>query len=615
MKRTRHALGYTPVAYESWGARRRAAWDALTTEYGPSHADAYYHEFLPPGEKVSPAPSARTLPALIPLLAGPQSQGGEWSARELASFSKLLLEHPEKVSANLWGLLSMHLPGRTGSQCQERYEKLKSTGRLPVPGQAHPIASPAATECDASCSTDAMRPSSSVLPTPVTERLPGPLVDDKSEPTGAIASLESPVPALRYSPPLGASAISAASSTGYRPSRLSAGSSSAAPAAKAPAVKGGSAKPPLPVPKAVGATAKGCKWTRVAVLLRGSAGDSRSDDGDLPVHRCAADRDGSDEVAARAAKRRSHAPRPVGAAPGAEGPSPAMPHVQGGMASSRPLDVANACATAPAAGSALSAMALSTGLVRSAAVKSIPVKKNARPGDVIPTPTLPLPFVAVPAARSEVSCVGASGCLSPATAMATQAAALGELRARRQRLRSTFEVQVMREVGPVLNGYPTHLLPPSIHSLAAAIATYHAAHRSMPPEIGTSLGEIVHGAAHPVHGTAHPARPTGDANASSSTAAWACGGGEGAAASPSWAAALGDGVHARIASLLAAYEAGREELEQRERLQEHAMNAMAQWEAAGRPTGASGALPVFGQYAEPPISSRSAQLQAPQGLM
>ena len=108
---------WQPAAYATWTEARRAAWDDL-----PSSTDAYYHSFLPPGEK----------PAT-----------GEWAAREMASFMTLLQEHPEKVEKGLWGLFSLHQPGRTGSQCQARYEKLKAARQLPPPlirGEERPAA-------------------------------------------------------------------------------------------------------------------------------------------------------------------------------------------------------------------------------------------------------------------------------------------------------------------------------------------------------------------------------------------------------------------------------------------------------------------------------------------
>ena len=82
---------------------RREAWDAL-----PSSPNEYYHSFLPPGEK----PAA----------------GADWSAKELNNFELLLAEHPEKVASGKWGLLSIHHPGRTGAQCQARYERLVREG-------------------------------------------------------------------------------------------------------------------------------------------------------------------------------------------------------------------------------------------------------------------------------------------------------------------------------------------------------------------------------------------------------------------------------------------------------------------------------------------------------
>ena len=92
-------LAQRPSAYEGWPEARRAAWDAL-----PEQTDEYYFRYLPPHENASPSE--------------------EWSAKETASFQRLLREHPEKVAEGKWGLLSMHHPGRTGAECKARYERL-----------------------------------------------------------------------------------------------------------------------------------------------------------------------------------------------------------------------------------------------------------------------------------------------------------------------------------------------------------------------------------------------------------------------------------------------------------------------------------------------------------
>ena len=90
-----HSLFLT--ALDGWSAPRKAAWDAMNGG-GRAEVEQYYFHYLPPNEK----------PGLA----------GEWNARETTSFERLLDEHPEKLKDELWGLLSMHVPGRTGAQCK-----------------------------------------------------------------------------------------------------------------------------------------------------------------------------------------------------------------------------------------------------------------------------------------------------------------------------------------------------------------------------------------------------------------------------------------------------------------------------------------------------------------
>tara|TARA_B100000524_G_scaffold302891_1_gene177735 strand:- start:709 stop:2298 length:1590 start_codon:yes stop_codon:yes gene_type:complete len=93
-------LFWTPDAFKGWVKERQLAWMAL-----PQHPDAYYHNYLMPGEVM------RTF---------------EWTSEELGRFEHVLREHPGKVSCNAWGLLSLHIPGRTGAQCAMQYERITS---------------------------------------------------------------------------------------------------------------------------------------------------------------------------------------------------------------------------------------------------------------------------------------------------------------------------------------------------------------------------------------------------------------------------------------------------------------------------------------------------------
>ena len=63
-----------------------------------------------------------------------------------------------------------------------------------------------------------------------------------------------------------------------------------------------------------------------------------------------------------------------------------------------------------------------------------------------------------------------------------------------------------------------------------------------------------------------------------------------------------EGLRRRVIGLVSSYETSRADLLEKERLQQHALSRMLEWEAAGRPGGEGGVLPVFPQYAEPTIS-------------
>ena len=91
--------------------------------------DGYYFSYLAPDER----------PAT-----------GDWTSSEIDELRHVAGEHVEKVHSGAWGLLSMHLPGRTGAQCKVAYEAVRAAGAprggaTPV-GRAGRAASSRATE-------------------------------------------------------------------------------------------------------------------------------------------------------------------------------------------------------------------------------------------------------------------------------------------------------------------------------------------------------------------------------------------------------------------------------------------------------------------------------------
>ena len=194
-------LVHNPPEYASWKDARRAAWDELALS-----PDAYYFAYLSPGER---------------------AESGPWQSAEASRFERLLEEHTEKVGAGAWGLLSLHMTGRTGGQCKLRYEKIKKAG-YSSPGRArgrarrrvlerHVKRGPVLDSATAAASTeppaelqasqpphqlDLSRPLTAPtpdLPPPV----PSPATGQFAGATGGPSRGDSPVPSLVYTPRVG----------------------------------------------------------------------------------------------------------------------------------------------------------------------------------------------------------------------------------------------------------------------------------------------------------------------------------------------------------------------------------------------------------------------------
>eukprot|EP00941_MAST-03F_sp_MAST-3F-sp1_P001041 g1041.t1 len=110
-----------PLGYHTWTERRKNAWNNISND-----PNAYYFRYCPPGEKVRPP---------------------KWTENESLYFLSLLHTHPPwdplvvctevkdsvRDASASWGLFALHLPGRTGKQCEQYYLKLggyKVTKRL-----------------------------------------------------------------------------------------------------------------------------------------------------------------------------------------------------------------------------------------------------------------------------------------------------------------------------------------------------------------------------------------------------------------------------------------------------------------------------------------------------
>jgi len=91
---------WLPPDYPLWTEERKALWMAL-----PKNPGKYYYRFTPPGVP------RRNVP---------------WSEAERSRFLALLETRPPDGE---WGFFSMHIPGRTGQQCERFYEQLKREDR------------------------------------------------------------------------------------------------------------------------------------------------------------------------------------------------------------------------------------------------------------------------------------------------------------------------------------------------------------------------------------------------------------------------------------------------------------------------------------------------------
>ena len=606
-------LSYQPPDYDKWPADRRTAWDAL-----PTAADAYHVKYLPPGEK--------------------PAEKGNWTAKEVSNFEKLLKEHPEKVSNGSWGLLAMHHPGRTGAQCRERYEHILAVASGRAPPQ----------------------------PTPITERNAG----DPAPPVGtAAASLHSPIPSLHYSPAVDGATGAAASSAPLRPSRLGPNNSSSGPNAganagakrKAAAVSheaifsdGRPRNPafmdPRPLPSLPAAEPLRSKYARFSIRLSGAPllrtrGGRLQPPGKPPGKpgRPA----GVPPSQSATGARPSTAPKTL-AADGVRRQPPAV-----GAERDREADAAAAAAAAAAAQMkdpkhraaaahtpAHTPVHAPPRLAPSMPSSALAPVRTARPGQRIPTPALPPPFYnpearlrdlntisdadsaeddsdsddsadsggrwtphrrgASPPAQS-LTCVGPDGRVRSHDAISAAGAALHHIRSWRARLKALLDRALNRELAPHLGGtsgifYPTFS---SLDALAAAVnaaprlaeVAVHAQHEAL------AVARARCGDLYRTRGGATELRAT-ELAPDSSVAAQAAFAGAAAAAEAAGrlGATVPDATVSQVAKLLATHEAARADVYRHEMLQVESLDALQRWEAVGRPGGPSGALPVFPLY-------------------
>eukprot|EP01083_Nonionella_stella_P042489 114731_1 len=97
---------WQPPEYAEWHASKKRAWMRIA-----DRPEQFYYKYLPPGES-----------NLI----------GDWSDAESLRLLTVLENRPLDESDSHWGFLSMHIPGRTGEQCEARYNELKKDNRLDI---------------------------------------------------------------------------------------------------------------------------------------------------------------------------------------------------------------------------------------------------------------------------------------------------------------------------------------------------------------------------------------------------------------------------------------------------------------------------------------------------
>lgn len=598
-------LKHRPAAYVTWSAERRVAWDALDTR-----ADDYFLSYLPPGEKPGSA---------------------DWSAREVSNFERLIEEHPEKVQDGKWGLLSMHHPGRTGAQCRAKYERLVATrpsstaeGRLSRTGAAAAGAK-----------------SGAAKPTPVTDRISRDAAHGGEALLGAASACAPaaglidggspvpPLPPLSYSPSASAPAenephntMSAVTSSPDRQtaraplqatlpaSAISSASSEKRKASSALDVPQPMAPPAKRPHKGVGIervdsgssvtsshTSDGSRTADAADAATSGGGQAKSGQhtrvslrlGGVGTARLPGIKRKTSAVASAAASAAASASGPKSAtlprADLATRPGGECESDEGGAAPSA-AQPASKCGDGSGGKRARGgdATALATAAAPAAPLTIV------EPGELVATAALPSPFVPCEGAQDAVPMVAVpEQKVDAAAALAGQKSALEALRLRREELKDGITTELARELGPNLGGaigvtYPTfssleHLAAAvnAAPRLASAALSAHAAASALPHSAMPSVLGVMPG----VDSCATAAATGAAAAASAATAA----GGQ-----------VSEETVRRVAGLLAIYGTLKAELRAREELQTESLRAMRRWEAAGRPVGPAGAVPVFARY-------------------
>ena len=126
------AAKFKPTDYGTWTTERRRAWSELS-----ANPDKYYLHFPSPGlssngrtgaggdrgDKGDRGGTKDTAKGAHQQVSGGGPQ--HWSAADEVLFRHLIAVRPPQNG--LWGLFSMHMPGRTGIECRGRHHPLPPT--------------------------------------------------------------------------------------------------------------------------------------------------------------------------------------------------------------------------------------------------------------------------------------------------------------------------------------------------------------------------------------------------------------------------------------------------------------------------------------------------------